>query len=252
MTHASLFSGIGGFDLAAQWAGWDNIFNCEKDQFCQNILKNHFPNAIQYSDIQTTDFTIWRGHIDVLTGGFPCQPFSSAGKRLGTSDERNLWSEMLRAIREIQPKWIVGENVLGIINWSEGLVFNQVCADLETEGYQVTPYVLPVAGVGALHQRYRVWFIAHAQRLGLSASKIQRGAKPKEQVRHEYSMPTLETIKAYDFRSKSNKHGVIDGLPIGLDECSLHAYGNAIAPQLALLIFNAINLYQASGYDRNE
>lgn len=161
MTHASLFSGIGGFDLAAEWAGWTNLFNCEKDEFCQHILKYHFPDAIQYSDIRTTDFTIWRGRIDVLTGGFPCQPFSQAGKRQGTDDDRYLWPQMLRAIQQIQPRWIVGENVRGIVTWSQGLVFEQVCADLEAQGYQVTPYLLPACGVNAPHERYRVWFIAH-------------------------------------------------------------------------------------------
>lgn len=161
MTHASLFSGIGGFDLAAEWAGWTNLFNCEIDPFCQRVLKHHFPNAEQYTDIRSTDFTLWRGRIDVLTGGFPCQPFSVAGKRKGTDDERHLWPEMLRAIREIRPRWIVGENVGGILSWSGGLVFEQVCADLETEGYEVQPLVLPAAGVGAPHRRDRVWFVAH-------------------------------------------------------------------------------------------
>lgn len=88
MTHASLFSGIGGFDLAAEWAGWTNAFNCEIDPFCRKILKYHFPDAEQYGDIRTADFTIWRDRIDVLTGGFPCQPFSLAGKRKGTEDDR--------------------------------------------------------------------------------------------------------------------------------------------------------------------
>ena len=161
MTHASLFSGIGGFDLAAEWAGFTNAFNCEIDPFCQKILKYHFPDAEQYGDIKTTDFTLWRGRIDILTGGFPCQPFSLAGKRKGTEDDRYLWPEMLRAIREIQPRWIVGENVLGIVNWSKGMVFEQVCSDLEAEGYEVQPFILPAAGVGAPHQRYRVWFVAH-------------------------------------------------------------------------------------------
>ena len=91
MTHASLFSGIGGFDLAAEWAGWTNLFNCEIDPFCRRVLKYHFPNSVQYEDIRTTDFTVWRGRIDVLTGGFPCQPFSCAGKRKGTDDDRYLW-----------------------------------------------------------------------------------------------------------------------------------------------------------------
>ena len=161
MTHASLFSGIGGFDLAATWVGWENLFNCDVDSFCRTILKYHFPNAQQYDDIRSVDFTVWRGRVHVLTGGFPCQPFSAAGDRKGTEDSRYLWPEMLRAIREIHPDWVVGENVLGIVNWSEGLVFEQVCSDLEAEGYEVQPFILPACGVGAPHQRYRTWFVAH-------------------------------------------------------------------------------------------
>ena len=161
MIHASLFSGIGGFDLAAEWAGWDNAFNCEIDTFCRKVLKYHFPNAAQYEDIKTTDFTVWRGKIDVLTGGFPCQPFSIAGKRKGTADNRYLWPEMLRAIREIRPRWVVGENVRGIISWNRGMVFEQVHADLEAEGFEVQAFVLPACGVDAPHQRYRTWFVAH-------------------------------------------------------------------------------------------
>ena len=161
MTHASLFSGIGGFDLAAEWAGWTNVFNCEVDPFCRKVLKYHFPKAAQYEDIRTTDFTVWRDRIDVLTGGFPCQPFSVAGKRKGTGDDRYLWPEMLGAIREIRPRWVVGENVLGIVDWSEGLVFEQVCSDMENEGYEVQPFVLPACGVNAPHKRNRIWFVAH-------------------------------------------------------------------------------------------
>lgn len=161
MTHASLFSGIGGFDLAAEWAGWTNSFNCEIDPFCRRILKYHFPNAEQYGDIRTTDFTIWRGRVDVLTGGFPCQPFSLAGKRKGTEDDRYLWPEMLRVIRIVRPRWIVGENVFGIVNWSEGVVFEQVCSDLEAAGYAVQPYIIPACGVGAPHRRDRCWFVGH-------------------------------------------------------------------------------------------
>lgn len=162
MVHASLFSGIGGFDLAAEWAGWENAFNCEIDPFCRQVLKYHFPNAVQYDDIKTTDFTVWRGKIDVLTGGFPCQPFSTAGKRKGTADNRYLWPEMLRVIREICPRWVVGENVLGIVSWDGGLVFERVHADLEAAGYEVQAFVLPACSVGAPHLRYRIWFVAHA------------------------------------------------------------------------------------------
>ena len=161
MTHGSLFSGIGGFDLAARWAGWDNLFNCEIDLFCRTVLKYHFPDAEQYGDIKTTDFAVWRDRIDVLSGGFPCQPFSQAGKRKGTEDDRYLWPEMLGVIRSVRPRWVVGENVIGIVNWSKGLVFEQVCSDLEAEGYEVQPFVIPACGVNAPHRRYRTWFVAH-------------------------------------------------------------------------------------------
>lgn len=166
MTHASLFSGIGGFDLAAEWMGWTNVLNCEIDEFCRKVLKYHFPNAKQYADIRTTDFTVWRDRIDVLTGGFPCQPFSVAGKRKGTDDDRYLWPEMLRAIREIRPRWIVGENVRGLINWSGGMVLEQVCADLEDEGYEVQPFVIPACAVNAPHRRDRVWIAAYCADTG--------------------------------------------------------------------------------------
>lgn len=159
-THASLFSGIGGFDLAAEWMGWENIFHCEWNPFCQKILSYHFPNSKSYHDITKTDFTIHRGTIDILTGGFPCQPFSLAGEQKGTEDNRHLWPEMLRAIREIQPRFVVGENVFGLVNWNGGMVFDQVQTDLEAEGYEVWPYVLPAVAVDAPHRRDRIWFIA--------------------------------------------------------------------------------------------
>lgn len=124
LSHGSLFSGIGGFDLAAEWMGWENKFHCEIEEFPKRVLKYYWPNAKSYDDITKTDFTIWRGKIDILTGGFPCQPYSVAGKRLGKEDDRHLWPEMLRAIREIQPSWVVGENVSGLINWNGGLVFD--------------------------------------------------------------------------------------------------------------------------------
>ena len=162
MRHGSLFSGIGGFDLASEWMGWTNVFHCEMNPFCNRVLNHHFPDAICYEDIKQTDFSVHKGQIDILTGGFPCQPYSAAGKRLGKEDDRHLWPEMLRAIREIQPCWVVGENVLGLVNWNEGLVFEEVQTDLEAQGYEVQPYVLPAAGVGAPHRRDRVWFVAHS------------------------------------------------------------------------------------------
>ena len=162
MTHGSLFSGIGGFDLAAEWIGWQNIFNCEWEEFPRKVLKHHFPNAKQYEDIREFNATGYAGRIDILSGGFPCQPYSTAGKRLGKEDERHLWPEMLRVIRECSPRWVVGENVRGLVNWSGGLVFEEVCADLEACGYSVQPFILPACAVNAPHRRDRVWFVAHA------------------------------------------------------------------------------------------
>ena len=162
MTHASLFSGIGGFDLAAEWMGWNNIFHCEWNPFGQKVLAHHFPNSKSYNDITKTNFSIHEGTIDVLSGGFPCQPYSSAGKRLGKEDERHLFPEMLRTIKEVKPTWVVGENVLGIVNWGGGLVFEEVQTDLENQGYEVQAYILPACGKNAPHKRERTWFIAYS------------------------------------------------------------------------------------------
>ncbi len=160
MRHGSLFSGIGGFDLAAQWMGWENVFHCEWNPFVKNLLHYYWPDADSLGDITKTDFTKYANKIDILTGGFPCQPYSSAGKRLGKEDERHLWPEMLRAIREIGPKYVVGENVFGLLSWNGGVVFDEVHSDLEAEGYEVQAVVIPAAAVNAPHGRDRVWFVA--------------------------------------------------------------------------------------------
>ena len=166
MTHGSLFSGIGGFDLAAEWMGWENKFHCEWNEFGQKVLHYYWPDAELFTDITKSDFTKYADKIDVLTGGFPCQPYSTAGKRLGKEDERHLWPEMLRAIQEIQPRWVVGENVRGLISWNGGLVFHEVQADLEAAGYEVQPFLLPACGVNAPHRRDRIWFVAYANNKG--------------------------------------------------------------------------------------
>ena len=171
MTHASLFSGIGGFDLAAEWIGWNNIFHCEWNPFGQRVLAHHFPNSKSYNDITKTDFSIHAGEIDVLTGGFPCQPYSSAGKQLGKADERHLFPHMLRCIKEVKPKYVIGENVRGLVNWNGGLVFHEVQDDLEREGYEVQSFLIPAASVNAPHQRYRIWFVAYCKDFGCKSSK---------------------------------------------------------------------------------
>ena len=166
MKHGSLFSGIGGFDLAAEWMGWENIFHCEWMDFPRKVLDYYWPNADSHIDICKTNFKKYADRIDILTGGFPCQPYSLAGKRKGTDDERYLWGEMLRAIQEIKPKWVIAENVFGIVNIDGGMVFEQVCLDLENEGYEVQPFIIPAAAKNAPHRRDRCWFIAYADSNG--------------------------------------------------------------------------------------
>jgi DNA (cytosine-5)-methyltransferase 1 len=162
MTHLGLFEGIGGFSLAAKWIGWETLAWCEWNEFGQKVLRHHFPDAEGHGDITKTDFKKYAGRIDILTGGFPCQPYSTAGKRLGKEDSRHLWPEMLRCIREVAPNWVVGENVRGLTNWNGGLVFDEVQADLEAEGYEVLPFLLPACAVNAPHRRDRIWFIANS------------------------------------------------------------------------------------------
>lgn len=173
MTHGSLFSGIGGFDLAAEWMGWENVFHCEISEFPRKILKHHFPNSICYEDIKKTDFTKHRGEIDIISGGFPCQPYSQAGKRKGKEDDRHLWPEMLRVIREVQPRFIVGENVAGLLSWNNGMVFHEIITDLENEGYETQAFLIPACATNAPHRRDRIWFVAHSS----SNGRNERGEK---------------------------------------------------------------------------
>ena len=192
MTHGSLFSGIGGFELAAEWMGWTNVFSCEIEPFNQRVLKHYWPNSELHTDVKEFPASDYTGRIDILTGGFPCQPYSTAGKRLGKEDDRHLWPFMLEIIREIAPTYVVGENVRGLVNWSDGLVFEEVCADLEAAGYDVQPFILPAAGVGAPHRRDRVWFIAHADNSrarGTSGRNESSSEKEWVQERDEVQQP---------------------------------------------------------------
>ncbi|WP_217938465.1 DNA cytosine methyltransferase [Bacteroides acidifaciens] len=186
LVHGSLFSGFDAPSVAASWMGWKNAFHCEINPFCNDILKYWFPNSEHYEDITKTDFSQWRGRIDILTGGFPCQPFSLAGQRKGADDNRYLCPHMLRAIREIRPAWVIGENVAGILTMvqpgketevgSQTSLFGEdnrkrillrqeyvvetICKDLERERYSVQPLLIPACAVGAPHRRDRVWFVA--------------------------------------------------------------------------------------------
>jgi DNA (cytosine-5)-methyltransferase 1 len=195
MTHGSLFSGIGGFDLAAEWMGWENKFHCEWNEFGQKVLKYYWPQSELFTDITKSDFTKYANQIDVLTGGFPCQPYSTAGKRLGKEDDRHLWPEMLRVIKNIKPRWVIGENVLGLVNWNGGLVFHEVQADLEAEGYEVQPYVLNAASIGAPHKRDRVWFVAYSHNKGRSTRFRQIQTEDGEISKRNNNAESCDTNK---------------------------------------------------------
>lgn len=168
MQIISLFGGIEGFGLAGHKMGWDLVLSCEIAEFPSLVTKRNFPNTFHHPDIHTLNYeTIiknsrWNpSDTTIVVGGFPCQPYSIAGKRKGKNDDRHLWPEMLRVIQEVQPTWVVGENVPGLVNWSEGMVFEEVQSDLEAEGYEVQSFILPAAGVGAPHRRDRVWIVAY-------------------------------------------------------------------------------------------
>jgi len=204
MKLISLFSGIGGFELAASWMGWTPVVTCEIEEFPNKILNYYWPNAYHHKDVKTLTYeTIndeltrrwgkeWRDDKIILTGGFPCQPYSAAGQRKGKEDERHLWPEMLRLIQEIAPDWIVGENVLGLTNWNGGVVFEEVCVDLEDKGYEVQPYILPASSKNAPHKRDRVWFVAHSNSNGYIKS-VRGGDGEKEKISREHRQKNSTT-----------------------------------------------------------
>ena len=217
MIHIGLFEGIGGFSFAAKLAGWETLATCEINPFGQHILKHYWPGAYHHGDIKTLTYdtinaelssrygTDWRKEPVIITGGFPCQPYSLAGKRLGKEDDRHLWPEMLRVIREISPEWVVGENVFGLVNWDGGLVFDEVQSDLEAAGYEVQPFILPACGVNAPHKRERVWFVAHSTRNG--SNRTSNGAS--EPAKRQDGNTIKQSEKCSEIRSfaNANHHG---------------------------------------------
>ena len=217
MTIGSCFSGIGGELVAASMLGWDVKFFCEKNPFGNRVLSYWYPNAKNYEDITTADFRQWRGRVDVLTGGFPCQPFSYAGKRRGAEDDRYLWPAMHNAIDEIQPTWVVAENVAGILTMveqgevskvagtaslfdafddlrgryelRETFTLQRICSDLESHGYAVQPVLVPACAVGAPHRRDRVFIVARRvtadTRSGGQSAPEQQGERERTQVQQQ-------------------------------------------------------------------
>ena len=279
LSHGSLFSGIGGFDLAAQWMGWNNIFQCEKDEWCRKVLAKNFQNTNRYEDIKEFNAKKYNGTIDVISGGFPCQPFSVAGQRKGKEDDRYLWAEMLRIINEVQPKFVVGENVTGII----GMALDTVLSDLEAQGYTTETYIIPACGKNAWHRRDRVWIVAYSNSIrwnneqkenGQSLHNGNRNGKTKEQSRGKQQRRTGEPGSIFpntesklsnerengndtEQRGKTSEFGntyseqyrnyweVEPELGRVVDGLSgrvdrLKGLGNAIVPQIAYEIFSAI------------
>jgi DNA (cytosine-5)-methyltransferase 1 len=293
--HLDLFSGIGGFAYAVDQV-WDNVEHifCEIDPYCQQVLKKHWKGVTIYGDIrelitdtenqrlegaseiEKNEYSRW-GHISLLTGGFPCQPFSQAGKRKGTSDNRYLWKEMLRVIQLTKPTWIIGENVGGLVTWNEGLVLEQVCTDLEAEGYEVQPFIIPACAVNAPHRRDRVWIVANRQIAKLTGNRSKQGGEQNRltnknshaqdsigqrsgggmensgQVLERQSTKTENEGPSWEenwLEVATELCSLDDGLPVELDEFKLteaghrvqqlKAYGNSIVPQVAIEIMKAI------------
>lgn len=169
--HCSLFSGIGGFDLAAAWIGWNNLFQVEKDEWCRKVLQKNFPKAKRYGDIKEFNGKEYTGTVDIISGGFPCQPFSVAGQQRGKNDDRYLWEEMLRVVREIKAPVVVGENVTGII----GLALDTVLSDLEAQGYTTETYIIPACSKNAWHKRDRVWIVAYSNSIRWNNEQEKNG-----------------------------------------------------------------------------
>ena len=238
MRVLDLFSGIGGFSLAAHWMGWETVAFCERDKFCQQVLRKHWPNVPIYDDIISFDNP---PAADLVCGGYPCQPFSQAGKRKGNDDDRALWPAMLAVIAKVRPTWVVAENVAGHIS----LGLDDVLADLEAEGYATWPLVIPACAVGAPHRRDRVWIVAHAEspKCKFARNSWSRGQGPANIHPMDWKADWLGVAAATCIQRAD------DGLPRGLDgskrpksyrAARLKALGNSIVPQVAYQIFRAI------------
>ena len=178
ITHLSLFSGIGGIDLAAEWAGIHTIGQCEWAEYPTKVLEKHWPNVPRWKDIRTLtgdDFYERTGRrtVDIISGGFPCQPFSVAGKQRGKEDDRYLWPEMVRVIKELRPTWVVGENVAGIIK----MALSDILYELEACGYRTRTFLIPACAVGARHRRYRVAIVGYSEHNGLSSAAVTGGTQ---------------------------------------------------------------------------
>ena len=223
MKHLDLFSGIGGFALAAQWAGIETVAFCEIDDFACKVLNKNFPDVPVHRDIRELDGSLYAG-IDIITGGYPCQPFSTAGKRKGADDPRHLWPEMLRVIKQARPAWVVCENVAGHITMG----LDDVLFDLESLGYAARAIVIPACAVGANHRRQRVWVIANATEFRLG--------NDLQSERHDITPHIWGQWQEWEI--KPTISGTDDGIPNRVDRIA--SIGNAIVPQVAYEILRCI------------
>lgn len=268
MRALSLFSGIGGLDLAAEWAGIETAAFCEYADFPRQVLRKHWPDVPIYKDIKKLNkkLLLKDGVIDrdktirLAHGGFPCQPYSIAGKRKGKKDDRDLWPEMYRVVQELGPDWVVGENVANFAN----MELDRTLFNLEDEGYCTTSFVLPACGVDAKHQRFRTFIVAH------SSSERHVFGKLEELATEAWEQTFTDTVESSSFLANANSQGleranrselesrnltrrggsgarwateprvgrVAHGIPNRVDR--LKSLGNAVVPQQAFPIFSAI------------
>lgn len=234
MKHGSLFSGVGGFDLAAQWMGWENVFHCEILDFQQKVLKKRFPGAQSHQDIYKLDGTIYRGLIDIISAGFPCQKYSVAGKRMGDEPLKN---EMLRIFRESKPTWGVIENVYGFITPKFAEEHNNLCIEMEDMGYQVQTFDIDAASVGLSTVERHVWIVAKNN--SVRHERVCNIQDPnKSQLRSVQSNYQREYDRWHTPESRVLRVG--KGISRRMDRLRVGALGNAIPPQVAFEIFKAI------------
>ena len=204
-----LFSGIGGFSLGLERAGFETVAFCEIDKYCRLVLQKHWKDIKIYKDVR--EITRQQYEQDglelpeIITGGFPCQPFSVAGRQKGSRDNRYLWPEMFRIIKEFKPRWIIAENVRGIINIQDGVVFEGVHADLESQGYETQTFNIPAAGVGAPHRRERVWIVANSRR----TIRGKQSTRNKESIGPETSQETKRSADSDSVARSSEREKIM-------------------------------------------